>query len=103
MIASIRVFALVRKQIAVEGCLHGELNKVYASIQHIEQVENTKIDLLFCCGDFQIQNRTLGSMPAAELLSQLKPQYWFSSHLHFKFSAVRNKEDGWFCNKVPNS
>ncbi|XP_074563171.1 lariat debranching enzyme [Curcuma longa] len=40
-------------KIAVEGCLHGELDKVYATIQHIEQVENTKIDLLLCCGDFQ--------------------------------------------------
>ncbi|KAJ8491740.1 hypothetical protein OPV22_013461 [Ensete ventricosum] len=38
--------------IAVEGCLHGELDDVYASIRHVEKVEVTKIDLLIRCGDF---------------------------------------------------
>ncbi|THU70601.1 hypothetical protein C4D60_Mb08t26710 [Musa balbisiana] len=41
------------KQIAVEGCLHGELDEVYASIRHVEKIEDTKIDLLIRCGDFQ--------------------------------------------------
>ncbi|KAG1341871.1 lariat debranching enzyme [Cocos nucifera] len=40
-------------KIAVEGCMHGELDKVYATLKHLEEVENTKIDLLLCCGDFQ--------------------------------------------------
>ncbi|XP_020591193.1 lariat debranching enzyme [Phalaenopsis equestris] len=40
-------------KIAVEGCLHGELDKVYATIKRLEEAENTKIDLLLCCGDFQ--------------------------------------------------
>ncbi|XP_020257866.1 lariat debranching enzyme isoform X2 [Asparagus officinalis] len=40
-------------KIAVEGCMHGELDKVYETLQQLEKAENTKIDLLICCGDFQ--------------------------------------------------
>lgn len=40
-------------KIAVEGCAHGELEKIYEAIQHLEKQEGIKIDLLICCGDFQ--------------------------------------------------
>ncbi|GLJ21836.1 hypothetical protein SUGI_0408170 [Cryptomeria japonica] len=40
-------------KIAVEGCAHGDLDNIYASLQHLEESENIKIDLLICCGDFQ--------------------------------------------------
>lgn len=40
-------------KIAVEGCAHGELEKIYETIESIEKVEKIKIDLLLCCGDFQ--------------------------------------------------
>ncbi|XP_029655913.1 lariat debranching enzyme-like isoform X1 [Octopus sinensis] len=40
-------------KIAVEGCAHGELDKIYETIQYIEKKENTKVDLLLICGDFQ--------------------------------------------------
>ncbi|BDA50256.1 Lariat debranching enzyme [Coccomyxa sp. Obi] len=40
-------------RIAVEGCCHGDLDKIYATMQHLERKQNTKIDLLICCGDFQ--------------------------------------------------
>jgi lariat debranching enzyme len=40
-------------RIAVEGCMHGDLDNVYATLLHLQEVENTKIDLLICCGDFQ--------------------------------------------------
>lgn len=40
-------------KIAVEGCAHGELEKIYECIETIQQRENIKIDLLICCGDFQ--------------------------------------------------
>ena len=39
--------------IAVEGCCHGELEKIYQTIEHIQNVKNRKIDVLICCGDFQ--------------------------------------------------
>lgn len=40
-------------KIAVEGCAHGELDKIYETIQYIEKKENIKVDLLLICGDFQ--------------------------------------------------
>lgn len=40
-------------RIAVEGCAHGELEKIYDTIAHIEAKEGYKVDLLLCCGDFQ--------------------------------------------------
>lgn len=39
--------------IAVEGCCHGELDKIYDTLKFIESKENIKVDILLCCGDFQ--------------------------------------------------
>ncbi|KAJ3327301.1 lariat debranching enzyme [Blyttiomyces sp. JEL0837] len=39
--------------IAIEGCCHGELDKIYASIKNLERKENLTVDLLIICGDFQ--------------------------------------------------
>lgn len=43
-------------QIAIEGCCHGELDTIYSTLQYLEQKEGKKIDLLICCGDFQVQH-----------------------------------------------
>ncbi|XP_023346155.1 lariat debranching enzyme [Eurytemora carolleeae] len=40
-------------RIAVEGCTHGELDKIYSTVQELETKQGYKIDLLLCCGDFQ--------------------------------------------------
>lgn len=40
-------------RIAIEGCMHGDLDNVYATLLHLQEVEKVKIDLLICCGDFQ--------------------------------------------------
>lgn len=40
-------------KIAVEGCAHGELEKIYEVIGELESQKKIKIDLLICCGDFQ--------------------------------------------------
>ena len=37
-------------KIAVEGCMHGELNKMYETIQDIEKREGYKIDLVSAGG-----------------------------------------------------
>lgn len=39
--------------VAVEGCGHGDLDNIYATIADLEQREGYKIDLLIICGDFQ--------------------------------------------------
>jgi lariat debranching enzyme len=33
-------------KIAVEGCCHGELDKIYETIEYLEQKNNIKVDLL---------------------------------------------------------
>ncbi|KAF6032445.1 DBR1 [Bugula neritina] len=40
-------------RIAVEGCCHDELEIIYGVLEHIQHLENTKIDLLLMCGDFE--------------------------------------------------
>ncbi|XP_062312884.1 lariat debranching enzyme [Osmerus eperlanus] len=40
-------------KIAVEGCCHGELDKIYETIDFLERKDGVKVDLLLCCGDFQ--------------------------------------------------
>ncbi|KAI3962539.1 hypothetical protein MKW92_034578 [Papaver armeniacum] len=43
----------------------------------------------------QIQNKTLGSKAAANLLEKLKPPDWYSAHMHCKFAAsVQHGESG---------
>lgn len=41
-------------KIAVEGCAHGELDKIYDTLAYIESQEGIKVDLLLICGDFQV-------------------------------------------------
>ena len=36
----------------------------------------------------ELQDGSLGSRPGAQLLELLAPDYWFSAHLHTKFSAL---------------
>uniref|UniRef100_A0A182WI35 Lariat debranching enzyme C-terminal domain-containing protein n=1 Tax=Anopheles minimus TaxID=112268 RepID=A0A182WI35_9DIPT len=40
-------------KIAIEGCAHGELEKIYDLIGSIQEEQNITVDLLICCGDFQ--------------------------------------------------
>lgn len=40
-------------KVAVEGCSHGELDNIYASIGQAEKQGGFKTDVLLLCGDFQ--------------------------------------------------
>ncbi|GFR28596.1 lariat debranching enzyme [Trichonephila clavata] len=40
-------------KIAIEGCAHGELDKIYETLSVLEKENNIKVDLLIICGDFQ--------------------------------------------------
>jgi len=87
------------KQVAVEGCCHGELDAIYNHIQQLEKRNSYKIDLLLICGDFQavrnhqdlqcmavpdkykhIQNFYKWSRPCIHLCSG----FWLSSTLILK-------------------
>lgn len=40
-------------QVAIEGCAHGDLDKIYAALKRLEETEQIRVDLLIICGDFQ--------------------------------------------------
>ena len=40
-------------RIAVDGCCHGELDKIYATLEQIRVDHGTPVDLLLVCGDFE--------------------------------------------------
>ncbi|KAN0061546.1 lariat debranching enzyme [Thecaphora frezii] len=40
-------------KVAVEGCSHGELDAIYASLLRAEREQGFAVDLLLLCGDFQ--------------------------------------------------
>ena len=48
-------------KIAIEGCCHGELDNIYSTIEHLENVNNIKVDLLLICGDFQSTRNMKGT------------------------------------------
>lgn len=60
---------LLPAQIAVEGCGHGELDKIYETMAALERRDGRKIDLLICCGDFQVGPGRVAGM--AERCSRL--------------------------------
>lgn len=41
-------------RVAVVGCSHGELDTIYDTLRRRETDLQTKIDVLLCCGDFQV-------------------------------------------------
>lgn len=40
--------------IAVAGCSHGEMDRIYETLEQIQLKRRMKFDFLLCCGDFQV-------------------------------------------------
>ncbi|KHG09875.1 Lariat debranching enzyme -like protein [Gossypium arboreum] len=68
-------------KIAVEGCMHGDLDKVYDTIKYIENIRNIKIYLLLCYGDFQaVRNgKDMDSLNVAPNYREMKSFWKFCS------------------------
>lgn len=68
-------------KIAIVGCGHGELDKIYECVRHVEQSENISVDLVICCGDFQaIRNYDdLNCMAVPQKYRELKEFYKYYS------------------------
>ncbi len=80
-----------RPQVAVEGCCHGDLDKIYGTMQRLEQMSGQTIDLLICCGDFQA--RSVHLPMAAHVVSQGCSQRALVSERAAALQAVRNEDD----------
>lgn len=63
--------------IAIEGCCHGDLDKIYATLKAMEVKERRTIDLLICCGDFEAvrNNDDLECMACPAKYKELK-SFW---------------------------
>ena len=65
--------------IAVEGCAHGELDNIYASLAAVEQRHGCKVDLLLICGDFQAVRN------AADLAGMACPPKYRAMQTFYKY------------------
>ncbi len=67
-------------RIAVEGCAHGELDKIYETIEKSQEDTGKKVDLLICCGDFQ-STRNLADLKCMACPDKYKSMCSF--HLYY--------------------
>lgn len=80
-------------KIAVEGCCHGELDKIYATIGFLEKKEGVKVDLLLCCGDFQAV-RNEGDMKCMAVPAKYRTmQTFYKLVFFFLFNNNNNTND----------
>ncbi|CAI5478674.1 unnamed protein product [Closterium sp. Yama58-4] len=70
-------------KVAVQGCAHGELDDIYATIDHMRRQRGIPIDLLLCCGDFQAIRNT------GDLESLACPPKYRSMNSFWKYYAGR--------------
>lgn len=66
--------------VAVQGCCHGELDRIYDACAAHEQQTGKRIDVLICCGDFQAV-RTASDMDSMAVPDKFKVmgdfhKYW---------------------------
>eukprot|EP00796_Vickermania_ingenoplastis_P011093 gene11093-7720_t len=72
--------------VAIQGCCHGELNKIYDGCRAHEANTGRRIDFLICCGDFQSMRfpKDLQSMAAPQKYLRVGDfhEYWSPDPLH---------------------
>ncbi|CAM9338853.1 unnamed protein product, partial [Phaeothamnion confervicola] len=73
-------------RIAVEGCCHGELDNIYASIGRLEVINGVKVDLLICCGDFEAL-RNEGDLAAMAVPDKYKVMGTFHKYYSGEMAA----------------
>lgn len=66
-------------KIAIQGCAHGELEKIYDTIKTLEEKEKIKVDLLIICGDFQ------ASRNEQDLYCMAVPQKYYNMCSFYKY------------------
>ena len=75
--------------VAVAGCSHGEMDKIYSTLAVMERNRGIKFDLLICCGDYQaIRNSSdLQTMHVHQKYRQLGTfhQYYSGERVSFYF------------------
>lgn len=64
------------------GCAHGEMDKIYATMQELEKRTGEKFDLLISCGDYQVRDIrvTLGGPCHLKTFMNLQLQKIYISH-----------------------
>ncbi|XP_062572881.1 lariat debranching enzyme A-like [Saccostrea cucullata] len=72
-------------KIAVEGCCHGELDKIYETLEYIEKKNSIKINLLLICGDFQAVRNV------SDLQCMAVPQHYQKLNTFYKYYSGEKK------------
>ena len=75
-------------KIAVEGCCHGELDKIYDTLAYIESQDGVKVDLLLICGDFQVGATVLALLLFVQLALVRNFHSLFQWHVNCELWAI---------------
>lgn len=74
-------------KIAVVGCAHGEIEEMITQLQHWEKENQSKVDLLICCGDFQaIRNENDLSVEMLSICLSVSPYILISGSTESAFA-----------------
>lgn len=82
-IRKLDVFRLKQISSPIDICLSHDWPRGVYNFGDVEKL--LKVKSFF---EEEISQNKLGSPPCEELLNHIKPTYWFSAHLHCKFSAL---------------